>query len=61
MNIWSENNVQELSSEETSFTPSDVERALWSCAIEKSSAPQSNKDPEKTNPSKNTKRKRNTT
>jgi hypothetical protein len=60
MNIWLENNVQELSSEETSFTPSDVERALWSCAIRKLSAPKSNKDPEKTNPSKSSKRKRNT-
>ncbi|PNX77611.1 hypothetical protein L195_g033579, partial [Trifolium pratense] len=49
--------AKELSSEEASFTPSDVERALWSCAIGKSSAPQSNKDP-KTNPSKSSKRKR---
>lgn len=52
--------AKELSSEDTSFTPSDVERALWSCAIRKLSAPKSNKDPEKTNPSKTSKRKRNT-
>ncbi|CAI8606195.1 unnamed protein product [Vicia faba] len=51
--------AKELSSEETPFTPSDVERALWSCAIGKSSAPKSDQDP-KTNPSKSSKRKRKT-
>ncbi|XP_057424727.1 uncharacterized protein LOC130718221 [Lotus japonicus] len=49
--------AKELSSEGASFTPSDVERALWSCAVGKSSASQSNQDP-KTNPSKSSKRKR---
>lgn len=47
----------ELSSEGDSFTPSDVERALWSFAVGQSSAPQANEDP-KTKPSKSSKRKR---
>ncbi|KAK2452673.1 DNA binding protein [Trifolium repens] len=51
--------AKELSSEEALFTPSDIERALWSSAIGKSSASQPNKDP-KTNPSKSSKRKRKT-
>lgn len=50
--------AKELSSEGVSFTPSDVERALWSYAVGKSSAPQLNQD-SKTNPSRSsTKRKR---
>ncbi|XP_004498943.1 uncharacterized protein [Cicer arietinum] len=51
--------AKELSSEDASFTPSDVERALWSCAIGKSLAPQKNQD-SKTNPNKSSKRKRKT-
>ncbi|BAT82558.1 uncharacterized protein HKW66_Vig0223210 [Vigna angularis] len=49
--------AKELSSESDSFTPSDVERALWSYAVGKSSSPQSNQDP-KTKPIKSSKRKR---
>ncbi|CAL0322521.1 unnamed protein product [Lupinus luteus] len=49
--------AKELSSEGVSFTPSDVERALWSYAVGKSSAPKLNEDP-KTNPKKSSKRKR---
>lgn len=50
--------LQELVSEENSFTPSDVERALWSSAIGlKLKASKSNQDSEiKT--TKNSKRKR---
>ncbi|KAK7321619.1 hypothetical protein VNO77_32438 [Canavalia gladiata] len=50
--------AKELSSEGASFTASDVERALWSFAVGKSSsASQLNQDP-KTNPSRSSKRKR---
>ncbi|TKY57931.1 hypothetical protein E2542_SST14985 [Spatholobus suberectus] len=49
--------AKELSSEGDSFTPSDVERALWSFAVGQSSAPQVNQDP-KTKPGKSSKRKR---
>ncbi|XP_047177922.1 uncharacterized protein LOC124844947 [Vigna umbellata] len=49
--------AKELSSESDSFTPSDVERALWSYAAGKSSSTQSNQDP-KTKPIKSSKRKR---
>ncbi|KAL9330681.1 hypothetical protein ACSQ67_000291 [Phaseolus vulgaris] len=50
--------AKELSSEGDSFTPSDVERALWSYAVgQSSSAPQSNQDP-KSKPSRTSKRKR---
>jgi len=50
-------NLQELSSEGDSFTPSDVERALWSFAVGQSSGPQADQDP-KTKPSRSSKRKR---
>ncbi|KAI9118374.1 hypothetical protein K1719_010706 [Acacia pycnantha] len=51
--------AKELSTGGDVFTPSDVERALWSCAVgNKSLAPKLNGDP-KTNPSKSSKRKRN--
>ncbi|MED6111043.1 hypothetical protein PIB30_048750 [Stylosanthes scabra] len=49
--------AKELSSEGDTFTPSDVERALWSYAIGKSSTPQLIED-QKTNPKRNSKRKR---
>ncbi|XP_054819399.1 uncharacterized protein LOC129318580 isoform X1 [Prosopis cineraria] len=49
--------AKELSREGDSFTPSDVERALWSGAVGKSLAPQLNQDP-KTNPIRGSKRKR---
>ncbi|XP_028797247.1 uncharacterized protein LOC114752673 [Neltuma alba] len=49
--------AKELSTEGDPFTPSDVERALWSCAVGTSQASQLNQDP-KTNPSKTSKRKR---
>ncbi|XP_027368139.1 uncharacterized protein LOC113874117 [Abrus precatorius] len=49
--------AKELSSEGVSYTASDVERALWSFAVGKSSAPERNEGP-KTNPSRGSKRKR---
>ncbi|XP_027938969.1 uncharacterized protein LOC114193394 [Vigna unguiculata] len=49
--------AKELSSEGDSFTPSDVERALWSYAVGQSSSPDSNQEP-KTKPSRSSKRKR---
>ncbi|KAK7310749.1 hypothetical protein RJT34_08454 [Clitoria ternatea] len=49
--------AKELSSEGESFTPSDVERALWSYAVGQSSEPQLNQDTE-TKPSRSSKRKR---
>ncbi|KAL5127128.1 hypothetical protein HKD37_14G039609 [Glycine soja] len=49
--------AEELSSEGDSFTPSDVERALWSFAVGQSSGPQADQDP-KTKPSRSSKRKR---
>ncbi|KAK7291035.1 hypothetical protein RIF29_05890 [Crotalaria pallida] len=49
--------AKELRSEGVSFTPSDVERALWSYAVGKSTAPELNHDP-KTKPSTSYKRKR---
>ncbi|KAL2317872.1 hypothetical protein Fmac_031748 [Flemingia macrophylla] len=51
--------AKELSSGGESFTPSDVERALWSSAMgqKQLSAPQENQDP-KTKPNKSSKRKR---
>ena len=53
-----EYNMQELSSENENFTPSDVERALWSSAMETkqlASHPDANS---KFKPSKSSKRKR---
>ncbi|CAJ1972773.1 unnamed protein product [Sphenostylis stenocarpa] len=50
--------AKELSSEVDSFTPSDVERALWSYAVAQSSASQSNQDDTKTKPIRSSKRKR---
>lgn len=55
--LW---NLQELSSEGQNFTPSDVERALWSIAIgEKFKGSQSELEPKKEGKT-GTKRKRKT-
>lgn len=51
--------AKELSAEGETFTPSDVERALWSCAVgAKLLSSQSNLDPKVTDKTKNPKRKR---
>ncbi|CAI9115971.1 OLC1v1017001C3 [Oldenlandia corymbosa var. corymbosa] len=49
--------AMELTTEEDPFTPSDVERALWSSAIAARSKP-SSAEPDESNSDKNTKRKR---
>ncbi|KAI4316578.1 hypothetical protein L6164_024548 [Bauhinia variegata] len=49
--------AKELSSQGASFTPSDVERALWSCAMGNLLASQLDQEP-KANPSRSSKRKR---
>lgn len=51
--------AKELSAEGETFTPSDVERALWSCAVgAKLLSSQSDPDPKVTDKTKNPKRKR---
>ena len=53
-----EDNLQELSSENETFTPSDVERALWSSAIETKQLASNPDADSKVKPSKSSKRKR---
>lgn len=51
--------AEELTSEEFAFTPSDVERALWSCALASKLRASPSSDPApKVNTSRNAKRKR---
>ena len=54
-----EYNMQELSSENENFTPSDVERALWSSAMETKQLASHPDADSKFKPSKSSKRKRN--
>ena len=53
-----EDNLQELSSENETFTPSDVERALWSSAMETKQLASHPDAESKVKPSKSSKRKR---
>ncbi|KAL5558714.1 hypothetical protein UlMin_034925 [Ulmus minor] len=52
-----QNKAKELSSEEVTFTPSDLERALWSSVVGEKQSSQLDPDP-KTQASKNPRRKR---
>ena len=53
-----EDNLQELSSENETFTPSDVERALWSSLMETKQLASHPDADSKVKPSKSSKRKR---